>query len=254
MRTLALLWFLAGLSLGQSAPRPRFDVAAVRMYPAGAVVAPGAQGFEQSRDGLRATHVTLRGCLQWAYGIADVEGPDWITNESYDITAKAAAPVLGAEMNQMMQTLLEERFKLRVRREMKDSLVGVLGVGKSGVKNLRAVEHPGQPEIRREDGRLYLKNATMRFVASVMASPLGRMPLETVVNDTGLEGQFDLTLDFNDFNPSDPQFRDYREMRDALLDFASRALDKSYGLKIERRKLPIEFLVVEGGNKVPTEN
>ena len=254
MRTVALLLFLAGLSLGQTSPRPRFDVAAVRMYPAGAVVAPGAQGFEQSPEGVRATHVTLRGCLQWAYGIANVEGPDWITNESYDINAKTAAPVLGAEMNQMMQTLLEERFKLQVRRETRESPVGVLAVGKSGIKNLRPVEQAGQPEVRREDGKLYLKNATMGRVAGVMASPLGNMPVETVVNETGLEGQYDLTLDFKDFNPRDPQFRDYREVRDALLDFASRALDKSYGLILERRKRPVEFLVVEGGNRVPTEN
>ncbi len=245
--TLALVSFLAGLSFGQTAPRARFDVAAVRMYPAGAVVAPGAQGFEQSPEGVRATHVTLRGCLQWAYGIANVEGPDWITKESYDITAKTAVPVLGVGMNEMMQTLLEERFRLQVRREMRDSLVGVLAVGKGGVKNLRAVEQPAQPEILREDGKLYLKNAPMRFVASVMASPLGNMPLEAVVNETGLEGQYDLTLEFKDFNPRDPQFRDYREMRDALLDFASRALDKNYGLILERRKRPIEFLVVEGG-------
>jgi hypothetical protein len=94
------------------------------------------------------------------------------------------------------------------------SAVGVLVVSKGGVKNLQPVEKPGPPEIRREDGRLFMKNASMKFVANVMASPIGNMPLEKVADDTDIQGQFDLMLDFKDFDAKDPQFRGYREMRD----------------------------------------
>jgi len=116
MRTMGLLVCVIGLSFGQSSSRPTFDVSAVRMYPAGSTVAPGVQGFQKSPDGFRAIHVTLRGCLQWAYSIVDVDGPAWITDESYDITAKAARPVPDPAMRQMMQTLLEQRFQIRVGR------------------------------------------------------------------------------------------------------------------------------------------
>lgn len=153
-----------------------------------------------------------------------------------------------------MQMLLEERFQLKLRRETKVSPVGVLVVSKGGQKKLLATEPQGQLEIRREAGTLYLKNATMGNVAGLMASPLGNMPMEKVIDDTALQGRYSLTLDFKDFNPTDPQFRDYSEMRSALFDFASRALEKAYGLKLERRKLPVEFLIVEGGNKIPTQN
>jgi hypothetical protein len=63
MRRAALLAGLAAYSFGHAVPPPpAFEVAVVRMYPPGAVVAPGVQGLEQSPDGLRATHVALRGC------------------------------------------------------------------------------------------------------------------------------------------------------------------------------------------------
>jgi uncharacterized protein (TIGR03435 family) len=224
------------------------------MYPPGAVVAPGVQGFEQSPDGLRATHVALRGCLQWAYGIVDLNGPDWISNESYDILAKAAGPVSEADLREMMQKLLEERFQLRLRRETKISSVGVLVASKGGVKNLRAGETQGKLEIRREVGILYMKNATMVNVANVMASPLANMPIEKVIDDTGVSGTYDLALDFRDFDTKDPEFHSYSEMRAGLFDFASRTLERAYGLKLERRNVPVEFLIVEGGSRIPTPN
>jgi uncharacterized protein (TIGR03435 family) len=120
MRVLALFTCLAGSSFGQSGSDRHFEVAVVRMYPPGAIVPLGAQGFQVASDGLRAAHLAVRGCLQWAYNIADVDGPGWITNESYDITAKAGRPVSDAEIKQMMQTLLQERFQLKVRVEKKD--------------------------------------------------------------------------------------------------------------------------------------
>jgi uncharacterized protein (TIGR03435 family) len=92
------------------------------------------------------------------------------------------------------------------------------------------------------------------FLANVMASPLANMPLEKVIDDTGIKGQFDLSLDFMGFDDKDPEFRDYREMRNAVFDFASRSLENGYGLKLEKRHLPVDGLIVESGNKVPTEN
>jgi hypothetical protein len=66
MRGLALLAYLAGYLFGQAGPsRPASEVAVVRMYPAGAVVAPGILGFEELLDRLRASHVALGRCLQW---------------------------------------------------------------------------------------------------------------------------------------------------------------------------------------------
>jgi uncharacterized protein (TIGR03435 family) len=207
-----------------------------------------------SPDGIRATHVALRGCLQWAYDIVDVSGPDWIIGESYDIVAKASGPVSPGELQQMFQALLEDRFKLRLYRETKSSQVGVLVVGKGGVKNLNAVENAGAMELKRTEGKLELKKVSMARLAGVLGSPLGNMPLEKMVDETGLKGSYDMTLDLKNFDPRDPGFGNYGEMRAGLFAYVSAILEKQYGLKLERRSMPLEILVVDGGDKIPTEN
>ncbi len=169
LRRMGLKVLIAIPVFGQAAAqRPSFEVASIRIYPAGSPFRPESQGFTMSPDGIRATHVTLRGCLQWAYNIVDVSGPGWITEESYDIVARAHAPVVDTELRQMLQTLLEDRFKLALHRETKRSPTGVLVVGKNGIKNLQTVESAGPMEIKRADGKLELRNAPMSGVAGVL--------------------------------------------------------------------------------------
>ena len=43
-------------------------------------------------------------------------------------------------------------------------------------------------------------------------------------------------------------------MRQEYFDFVSRALEKQYDLKLKHRNVPVESLVVDSGNKRPTEN
>jgi len=198
--------------------------------------------------------VTIRGCLQWAYGIVDVSGPAWITEESYDIVAKASGPVPADDLHRMLQTLLDDRFQLKTHRETHLSPVRALVVGKNGIKNLRTVENGDPVEVRRIDGRLEVKNAPMSRIAGVLGSPFGNMPLEKVVDDTGLSGLYDITLNLKDFDPKDAAFASYDEMRSALVAFVSEALERQYGLKLERRAMPIDVLIVDSGNKVPTAN
>ncbi|MBV8844528.1 MAG: TIGR03435 family protein [Bryobacterales bacterium] len=252
MRRVAFAALLATVGFAQS-DRPEFEVASVKMYAPGTSVSPESQGFSTTPDGIRAVHVTMRGCLQWAYNIVDVSGPPWISQESYDIIVKATAG--GGDLRLMTQTLLETRFQLKVHRETKQALVGVLVVFKTGVKNLHPIDNPGPVQISRVDGKLEIKNAPMSRVAGVLGSPLGIMPLEKTIDETGLSGAYDITLDFRNFDPKDPEFAgNYQAMRAALSDFVSQTLERSYGLKLERRMMPVETLMVDSGSKVPTEN
>ncbi len=256
LRSPALVALIAGLAFGQApTPRPAFEVATVRMYPHDNPFRPEAQGFAMSPDGVRATHVALRGCLQWAYDIVDVSGPAWIIEESYDIVAKAKGPVSAGEIQQMFRTLLEDRFKLKFHRATKSSPITALMAAKNGIKNLPTGDSTLPMEIKRLDGKLELRNAPMSRIAGVLGSPFGNMPLEKVVDETGLNGVYDVTLDLKNFDPKEPEFEGrYQEMRDALVRFVSAALEKQYGLKLERRNAQVETLVVDEGNKVPTEN
>ena len=240
---------------GQTADqRPRFEVAAIRIYEARATVPPEAQGLKVLPDGILATHVTLRGCLQGAYGVVDVTGPAWITEESYDIQAKASGRVSGEQLGLMFQTLLVERFQLKLRRETRNTATEVLVTGKNGPKNLPAIQGNEPFEVKRTGGLVELKNASMANVAGILRSPYGNMPMQPVVDQTGLTGRYNLTLDLRDFDPRDPSLGGYQEMRIALSDYVSQTLEAAYGLRLDRRMLPQERLVVDGGNRIPLDN
>src|SRR5258708_10784120 len=137
-----------GFVFAQSAAeRPAFEVASVRMYPAGAPFpAGGNNGIRVSPDGVAWRFARLEFCIGWAYDIPGrIIGPEWISNR-YDIVAKASGPVSKAQLRLMVQSLLEERFKLKVHRELRELPVVVLIVAKGGPKNLQRAEGGDPPK------------------------------------------------------------------------------------------------------------
>ncbi len=71
-----------------------------------------------------------------------------------------------------------------------------------------------------------------------------------MVDLTGIEGLFDISMDVSEFNNhqkfnlSNPG-RKYDEMRNAAFVFLSGVLEKQYGLSLEHRKVELESLVVD---------
>ena len=84
------------------------------------------------------------------------------------------------------------------------------------------------------------KSATIAQLVNALSGPLSG----PVVDGTGLDGTFDFDVVFERRNPLDT-------------DTASplpAALQEQLGLKLERNKAPIEVLVIDHLEKVPTEN
>ena len=106
-----------------------------------------------------------------------------------------------------------------------NSSVGVLTVGKTGTKNLRRVEDDGAFEIKRASGRVELKNATIPNLVNVLRSPFGNMPMEQVVDQTGLSGRYDMVLDLGGFDLRG--FDGYQEMRAALFAYVAEEVEKN---------------------------
>lgn len=262
MRALAsasLVAFTLGAAFGQpTTEQPGFEVASIKMYPAGSRRPEGGEiGIKLSAGGVNIRYIRLDNCLAWAYDIRGrISGPDWIHSERYDIVAKAAAPVPQARLKLMFQTLLADRFKLTLHRETKEFAVVALVVAKNGPKNLHSVEAGGPPGMQQVDGKLVLKSVSMsRFAEALKNRPPYGLNGETVVDQTGLPGVYDITLNVKGFNADDPAFiSNFEELRSALFDFFSNALGKQYGLKLEHRKLPLESLVIDQASRVPTEN
>jgi uncharacterized protein (TIGR03435 family) len=73
----------------------------------------------------------------WAYRIREFQlagGFGWVDSAKYDIAAKAEGDASPDQMRLMLQTLLEERFQLKLRHETKEHPLYVLVAAKTGLK------------------------------------------------------------------------------------------------------------------------
>jgi uncharacterized protein (TIGR03435 family) len=95
-------------------------------------------GGPDSSDPGRITYerVTLKSLIARAYDVKEfqVEGPQWLDGEHYDIIATIPQGADKAQVGLMMQRLLAERFKLTLHREQKPMAVYTLSVAKGGPK------------------------------------------------------------------------------------------------------------------------
>jgi uncharacterized protein (TIGR03435 family) len=162
----ASVFLVSGAALAQTAPNqattpaqpPKlaFEVATVR--PAAPLdVNKMAQSIAQGQmprlgahvDGAQAEYryVSLRDLIAMAYKLQSnqISGPDWIATQRYDILAKLPAGATKDQTNEMMQSLLEERFKLTFHRETKEHPVFVLMVAKDGPKLKESPPDSTQP-------------------------------------------------------------------------------------------------------------
>jgi uncharacterized protein (TIGR03435 family) len=115
--TAATLAAQQGPAAPAGGPVPAFEVASVKRNTSG-------EGFVTMGLGPgRPTFVNVpaRQLIVRAYGVQPFQvlgGPSWITSDRFDITAKAADDTATpAQMNLMLQSLLADRFKLKVHRE-----------------------------------------------------------------------------------------------------------------------------------------
>jgi uncharacterized protein (TIGR03435 family) len=107
---------LRAQSSAAQASSPAFEVASVK--PTNVT----GSSYFLNRPGGRftATNTSLRGLIMRAYRLQDNQvdgGPNWVNAEGFDIEAKAEGNASQAQVLLMVQALLAERFKLRMRNE-----------------------------------------------------------------------------------------------------------------------------------------
>jgi uncharacterized protein (TIGR03435 family) len=97
-------------------------------------------------DFLRAEYLylDLRSLLSYAYGVKpyQITGPDWMSTTRFDIVAKMPEGSKKDDAPKMLQTLLEERFKLTSHRASAEHPVLALVVGKGGPKLKASADQP----------------------------------------------------------------------------------------------------------------
>jgi uncharacterized protein (TIGR03435 family) len=138
----------------------------------------------------------------------------------------------------MLQTLLAERFKLAVHRETKMLPVYELVTAKSGSK-LRQAETREGSSISSGGGKMTVRHVSMPGFATALSRHIGR----PVFDKTGIDGAFDFTLEYA------PDGADSAGRPSIFT-----ALQEQLGLRLEAAKGPVEILVIDRANKVPTDN
>ena len=240
---LAVLLFLPAVAMAQKAPE--FEVASVKVNPDG----PGHSGTHRNGHNLRMQNATLKTCIAFAYGVTppQVVGPDWLDSAGFDIDAKGAA---GTEdlVPQMLQALLGERFKLVLHRETKELPVFALVIAKGGVKMQKAAEGGPRGTTSSSRGQMTAQGVSMAKFANQLATP--RFGLDhPVLDQTGLTDVYDFTIAWTPENSAEAK---REELKAPPPLFA--ALQEQLGLKLEPHKAPVEVLIVDHAEKVPSGN
>ena len=133
--------------------KPAFEVATIKPAPpmdpakiAAALQAGGKMPVGANVEFLRAEYLylDLKSLLSYAYGVKpyQITGPDWMAATRFDIVAKMPAGSKKEDAPKMLQTLLEERFKLTTHRASAEHPVLALVAGKGGPKLKPSAEKP----------------------------------------------------------------------------------------------------------------
>lgn len=227
-----------------------FDAASIRK------IEPGEGGRRDKRENVQANpgslnmrSVSLKSAIRWAYQVMDyqVSGPDWLGYERFDIVAKAAEPAPESELRTMLQALLAERFKLKLHRETKELPAYVLVVAKGGIK---FHESKAEGELAAEPDKTGLAVTLKNVPASQFVDMLSNVLHAPVINNTGLEGRYDAKIDIGKYMADVPP-------KDGVFDpvpMIVTGLQEELGLKLESKKVPLDLLVIDHAEKVPTEN
>lgn len=223
------------------AQQPAFEVASVKLNRTGS----SNSRFPELRNGtLAAENVSLKSLLSVAYGLSRerITGPSWLDSDRFDLAGKAPRGVPNSEMKPMLQALLKDRFKVEVHRESREMPVYDMVVAKGGLKiSLSDPEHPLAMPPKYE-GSMLKATGTMSEIADKI-TPLAGRP---VLDKTGLEGRYAFMLIYSELSgvaadsSSAPDF------------FA--AVEQQLGLKLEAKKEPIDILIVDHAERVPSAN
>jgi uncharacterized protein (TIGR03435 family) len=246
MKNLLLLSIVA---LAAGAQTPAFEVASVKPNRS----LGGISSIRPSAGRVSMENVSLQKVLLNAYGIPDeraytISGPDWLTTEHFDIDATFPAGTPTAQVRQMLQTLLAERFLLSLHRETRQLPVYSLAVARNGLKIHAVEDAPGQTSTT--PGRMEAKKIAMQKLADLLARQVG-LP---VIDSTGMKGVFDFTLEWSPDEAPGMTLTDGNGAAGTAGPSIFNALQEQLGLKLESGKGPVEILVVDRMQKAPTGN
>jgi uncharacterized protein (TIGR03435 family) len=243
------------------------------------------------------SNVTMMSLLTKAYGLHtdQVQGPRWLTEDRFVVDAVVPPGATEEQFRQMLQNLLVERFKLTLRWEERELKVYRLLVAEGGPKlkasavtqdwndaddvtSVRAVaakttvDSKGCPVLDPTRRAGIGKGTCMTYIGWSMAELAERalslsIGLETgtttwahVIDETGLKGRYDFTLDYDlasQLMRSSPLATEMLAGSPNLVMKTSgifKAVQAQLGLRVEPSTAKLPVMVIEQIERTPTGN
>jgi bla regulator protein blaR1 len=253
MRAFVLALTLVGAQ--QAAPKPAFEVATIKRNVS--LAEGGTIGMEPGGR-FRAVNTDLRFMIATMYRTgprlfaSQIIGlPAWATTERWDITAKVTSDLMGQspqelfrKMPPMVQSLLEDRFQLRLHHDTQPQPTYALVVarrdGTMGPRfrptTIDCVKEYAKCQIQSTPGRYSAVGVTIPTLMILLSNTVERV----VVDRTGLKGSFDVDLEWSSEPGSD---------KPSIFT----AVQEQLGLKLQFERNPVDVVIIDNVER-PTED
>jgi bla regulator protein blaR1 len=260
-----------GQILHATGPLPSFEVATIKPSQPGAT---GIRAFgPKGADRFLAMNVTVKDLIDFAFTIDDdrqvIGLSGWMVSKRFDIDAKVGDPEVAAMSKLplsynpyrfMQQSLLADRFKLKVHFETRLLPIYALVVAKGGPKLKASEMDPANPSetvkprsLQPGLGKAAGAGTTIGMLAEVLERqdevgnpPDGRGRM--VIDKTNLSGRYDWTLHWTPWRELSSG-----ELSDSKGPSLFTALQEQLGLKLEPTKGKVEVVVIDHID-LPSEN
>jgi uncharacterized protein (TIGR03435 family) len=237
------IFFAATATLFAQLAAPSFDVASVKhnLHPRDVNGWSRSSADIPSPGRFVSQNESLGGLIRFAFDLKDYQiiGPAWLNEDSecFDIEAKAPFDTPKTQVRIMLQTLLGDRFKLAAHRETRPLPAYELTKGKGEPKLQPAAPGSQGYSANSQGGDVTFTNITISDVAYQFSRYL-KYP---VLDKTGITGAYDFKLTYDPTGSGNGP------------SLAS-AVQEQLGLRLESTKAPIEVLIIDHIEKLPTAN
>src|SRR5213594_2111035 len=252
------------------AQKPSFEVASIQLSPVQTLTSK--ELLYTLPDGrFTADGIILRVLIFYAYRLKThyqlIGGPDWMDTAHWDIRATAKGNPTTEQIHVMLQSLLEDKFMLKVHRETRELPVYDLTAVEGGIKVHQLQEsNCVEPNVAGPPSRLFAPGQRLiltcgeaGLAAGTVASRIdgGKVSmaafirvLETIldrpiIDKTGFTGTFDVDLIFahDGASPGAP----------GAPNTIPTAMQEQLGLKLVSARGTVEVLVIDSVQK-PSQN
>jgi bla regulator protein blaR1 len=230
------------------------------------------------------TRTTLHALIRLAYMREPfdpreiVGGPSWIGSETFTVIATSERPPLSradgfpTELFEMVRTLVEDRFKVRVHNERREgpiyamvlargdrasfpglrSVPDACGDAMKSMTNAPPRSGPPPCSFGGPPGKLIGTGVTLTMLGYVLSNNVGRL----VVDRTWLSGSFDIELTYDPASvakaPPGTQPGPPTPADNAAPSIFT-ALQEQLGLRLESTRGPVDVLVVDAAERPPPD-